>query len=313
MAIAKVSPNQTFQRLSTVGAFNWDFDGCPHIGGGIAFDQQQTIHTLVGTAHDEYAGVHYQYSKDGGLTWSASQQMGDDTAVHSDIAVTKANHVVATWDYMTEHGLQVVYATKQLDDKQWSDAQIISTQEKSATHPRVLAFEDSALIVWTEKDLAGKHVLKTKVLIFESPQKEVTKYVYAFDKGAFKQIQKSNLGKPHVVLFWSETCTFCMKEMTMLGELLAEGATFSVTSIGTDFGLDDQTIDKIHIDKGLASIEKWIFANPIVESLYFDVDRRWRGELPLLFLIDQNGEAIKHRGTISKQQLNDWSQLVSTP
>jgi thiol-disulfide isomerase/thioredoxin len=313
MAIAKVSPNQAFQRLSTVGAFNWDFDGCPHIGGSIAFDQQQTIHTLVGTAHDEYAGVHYQYSKDGGLTWSASQQMGDDTAVHSDIAVTKANHVVATWDYMTEHGLQVVYATKQLDDKQWSDAQIISTQEKSATHPRVLAFEDSALIVWTEKDLAGKHVLKTKVLSFESPQKEVTKHVHAFDKGAFKQIQKSNLGKPHVVLFWSETCTFCMKEMTMLGELLAEGATFSVTSIGTDFGLDDQTIDKIHIDKGLASIEKWIFANPIVESLYFDVDRRWRGELPLLFLIDQNGEAIKHRGTISKQQLNDWSQLVSTP
>lgn len=310
MAMAKVSTDQQFERLNTVGAFDWDFAGCPHIGGGIAFDQQQTIHTVVGTAHEKHAGVHYQYSGDGGLTWSDSQRMGDDTAVHSDIAVTVNNQMIATWDHITEHGLQVVYATKPKNSAEWSDPQVISTPKMSATHPRIEAFADSAVIVWTEKDKTGKHSLVTRTISF-AQEAEANDHIHAFDKGAFQQIKQANLGQPHVVLFWSETCSFCMKEMTMFGELLAEGRAFNVTTIGTDFGLEDETIEQIHADKGLADIEKWIFANPIVESLYFDVDKRWRGELPLLFLIDAKGEQIKHRGLITKQQLIDWLNIVS--
>jgi len=311
MAMMKVTPEQQFERLSTVGDFNWDFAGCPHIGGGIAFDQQQNIHTVVGTAHEQHAGVHYQFSQDGGVTWSASQRMGDESAVHSDIGVTTNNHLIASWDNLTEHGLQVVYASKPLTASEWSKPKTISSANISGTHPRVIAFEDSALIVWTEKGQSGESMLNTQTVTFTTQKDNDKQHIHAFDKGSFDEIQQANLGQPHIVLFWAESCAFCMKEMAMLGKLLINGRQFKVTTIGTDFGLDDQMIETLHRLKGLADIDKWIFANPVVESLYFDVDKRWRGELPLTFLFDSEGNDIKHRGALSEQQVLAWLELVS--
>jgi thiol-disulfide isomerase/thioredoxin len=305
MGMAKVATNGQLERLSTVGEFNWDFAGCPHIGGGMAFDQQQTIHTVVGTAHDVHAGVHYQSSTDGGVNWSDPQRLGDDTAVHSDIAVTQGNQLIAAWDHMTEHGLQVVYSTKAVDSDEWSQAEQLSSEHVSATHPRVVAFEDSALVVWTEKEMTGLQTLKAQHISLVS-EADTEIHVHAFDKGSFAELMQTNLGQAHVVLFWAESCGFCMKEMSMFGDLLKQGRQFNLTTVGTDFGLDDDKILSLHQQKGLANIEKWIFANPVIEALYFDVDKRWRGELPLLFLVDANGQAIKFRGAITQTQFETW-------
>jgi len=316
MAIGKISADKQWQRLNTVGAFNWDFAGCPHIGGGIAFEKENSIHTVVGTAHEQYTGVHYQYSQDKGLTWSSSQQLGDDTAVHADIAIAKNGQLIAAWDRITEQGMQVVYATKSKQDKTWSAPLVVSTEKSSGTHPRLVGFDDSALLVWTEKDHSGNQQLNTKAvsLALDNDKYADTSHIHAFDKGSFKRIQQANQGRPHIMLFWSETCSFCMKEMALFGELLTEGHQVNLTTIGTDFGLSDQTINQLHHKKGLSEVEKWIFANPIVESLYFDVDRRWRGELPLTFLVNAKGELIKHRGALNKAQLLYWlEQNISNP
>jgi len=254
--------------------------------------------------------VHYQYSLDNGRNWSTAQRLGDNSAVHADIAITKNGQLIVSWDRMTENGLQVVYATKASGESNWSEPVFVSSDNTSATHPRIIGFDDNALIVWTEKNHTGNQQLKTKnVSLVGTNEKPDTSHIHAFDKGSFKRIQQANLGQPHIMLFWSESCAFCMKEMAMFGEVLAEGKQFTVTTIGTDYGLSDDTIDQLHQQKGLADIEKWIFANPIVESLYFDVDKRWRGELPLTFLIDANGGVIKHRGALSKEQLLGWLDM----
>lgn len=311
MAMAKVTVEGQFERLSTVGDFNWDFAGCPHIGGGFAFSTDENIHAVVGTAHDDHAGVHYQYSLDSGVSWSNPQRLGDDTAVHADIAVVSNHQLIASWDRMTEHGLQVVYATKKVNESTWSEPVVISSKQVSATHPRVVGFENNALIVWSEQDHVGKSVLKTKTVAFSEQKNVTSNHIHAFNKGSFNEILLANQGKPHIILFWAEDCGFCMKEMAMFGELLANGNQFTLTTVGTDFGLEDRFIEQLHQKKGLDEIDKWIFANPIAESLYFDVDKRWRGELPLTFLVDAQGNNIKHRGLLSRQQLEAWLAHVT--
>ncbi len=94
-------------------------------------------------------------------------------------------------------------------------------------------------------------------------------------------------------------------------EVLADGNQFKLTTVGTDFGLEDKFIEQLHQQKGLAEVDKWIFVTPIAESLYFDVDKRWRSELPLTFLVDAQGNSIKHRGLLSKQQLETWLAHVA--
>ena len=164
MALGKVSKDSSWERLSTVGKFDWDFAGCPHIGGGLAQDQSGYLHATVGTGHEQHVGVHYQYSKDQGLSWSEPQRLGSDTAVHSAIAVTGNNQIIASWDQLTENGLQIVYAIKPVSEQGWQKEVLVTGDDVSASHPVLIGFESSALLLWTEKDATGKQVLKTQTI-----------------------------------------------------------------------------------------------------------------------------------------------------
>jgi len=85
MTLGAVDPQQAWTQLSTVGGFNWDFQGCPHIGGSIAFDDKhELIHSTVGTGHSEHSGTYYLNSKDQGKTWSKPYRLGSETSVHSE-------------------------------------------------------------------------------------------------------------------------------------------------------------------------------------------------------------------------------------
>ena len=89
MQLGKVDVEQQWQALSTVGEFGWDFQGCPNIGGGLAFDNQnELIHSTVGTGHPEKTGTYYLRSHDMGKTWTSPHRLGSETAVHSDLAVS---------------------------------------------------------------------------------------------------------------------------------------------------------------------------------------------------------------------------------
>lgn len=151
MTLGKVSKDQHWQALSTVGAFNWDFQGCPHIGGSLAFtDQQAFIHGMVGTGHPEKSGSYYLNSRDGGKTWSEPLRMGSETAVHSDLSALSSGPVLAAWDEITESGFHVSYAFSVDDGQQWSKPVVLSQPGKRGSHPRVVATDKHFLVFWTE-------------------------------------------------------------------------------------------------------------------------------------------------------------------
>lgn len=43
----------TWKNKRTVGEFNWHFDGCPHVGGGIAFDEKMTFTLVFGQVNHQ--------------------------------------------------------------------------------------------------------------------------------------------------------------------------------------------------------------------------------------------------------------------
>ena len=151
MTLGKIDSEQAWTQLSTVGNFNWDFQGCPHIGGSIAFDDQNgLIHSTVGTGHAEHSGIYYLNSADKGQTWVAPVRLGEATAVHSDLAVANNGKVLAAWDHITATGFRIAYASSSDQGQTWSKASAVSADGVRATHPRVVAMADQFLMVWTE-------------------------------------------------------------------------------------------------------------------------------------------------------------------
>ena len=169
MAIGVIDAKQhNWTRLSTVGAFGWDFPGCPHIGGSLAFSghgKSKEIHAIVGTRKKESMGIYHLRSMDGGRNWSAPVRLGDESATHADIAANKRSGIAAVWD-MTDpeagDGSLAIYgATSQLGAK-WSDKMRLSAVGYSSSHPRIIATSKGFLAIWTEHAPDGELRLNMK-------------------------------------------------------------------------------------------------------------------------------------------------------
>jgi hypothetical protein len=166
LAIGRIDPQQQWQRLNNVGTFDWQFDGCPHIGGGIDFQHsagKHRLHAIVGTGHPDHLGVHYLLSDDAGNNWSASMALGDESAIHADIAAHDDGRVIAVWDMMSDDGL-AIYAAESADrGSHWSQPTRVSNVGMRASHPRIIKTTDGFFTLWTESD-GKQQVLATKRL-----------------------------------------------------------------------------------------------------------------------------------------------------
>jgi len=129
--------------------------------------------------------------------------------------------------------------------------------------------------------------------------------VKPFVKGSFSEIQQQHTGKPYLVVFWGQDCAYCMKELAMLGELLEAHPSVSIVTVATDPFLDSAfVLDKMS-GFGLLQAQNWVFADEYPETLYFDVEKRWRGELPLTYLSDGR-QLIRHSGMLKDVDMSAW-------
>jgi len=135
--------------------------------------------------------------------------------------------------------------------------------------------------------------------------------VQPFVKGSFSEIQQHYQDTSFLVVFWSQDCAYCMKELEMMGNVLKQHPDLNLITVATDPFLDEQFIHNKMASFGLSNVEKWVFASDYPETLYFDVDKRWRGELPLTFLIDHDNNKIKKSGMLKHEQLQSWLSTVS--
>jgi hypothetical protein len=142
----------TWKNAGAVGQFGWQFDGCPHTGGALAYGNSanQTLHSLIWTGAENRQGLYYLNTQDGGKTWTTPRRMGD-TAIHAAIAAMDDEHIAAVWDEMGPEGSSIVVVESGDGGQQWSAPQTISLPTNSASHPRIVATATGYLVMWTEK------------------------------------------------------------------------------------------------------------------------------------------------------------------
>ncbi|WP_394752060.1 sialidase family protein [Crenothrix sp.] len=164
MALSQSIDNgTTWQKLSRAGDFNWKFEGCPHVGGGLAYgnDNGNTVmHSLVWTGAERKQGLYYVRSVDNGKLWSPPYKLGK-MAVHADVAVTGDRHIRAVWDETGADGSGIFSAQSDDGGLSWSAAKQWSLPNHNAVQPRIVPAQNGFLLLWTEKQAKQGNQLMT--------------------------------------------------------------------------------------------------------------------------------------------------------
>jgi hypothetical protein len=157
-----------WNRTSTVGAFGWDFKGCPHTGGGLAAAGTSIplLHAVVWTGADGAQGLHYLRSLDRGRTWSSPHRIGSPDARRGDIASNHAGAVLVAWDqFEAQPAHSGIHVMESRDGGQrWWKPVRLSKPGADASYPRVVPTATGFLLLWTEAAPGGTTVLRIESL-----------------------------------------------------------------------------------------------------------------------------------------------------
>jgi hypothetical protein len=147
--ISSSDGGKTWGKPSTVGAFNWAFDGCPHVGGALAAtgggaDRKSLVATVWTAKGADAVGVFAvaRYGSPNPAAASAPVQLGGPQSSRPDLAAGSDGALVATWDAYVEdaeHPGNRAFAAKSSDGgKTWAKPVMLSAPGASATYPRVV-------------------------------------------------------------------------------------------------------------------------------------------------------------------------------
>lgn len=182
---------QTWASRGVVGKFAWGFDGCPHVGGGLAQSIPDTTappraattgragssapasastpaaapatatatalrqwHAIVWTGAEGKAGVYVLRSGDDGRTWSEPRRLGGGFGHHGAIAARGAT-VSAAWDAATDGAMAIFASTSTDGGATWAAPQRLTTGG-SATHPLLVSTTSGIVAFWTERAPDGR-------------------------------------------------------------------------------------------------------------------------------------------------------------
>lgn len=169
MAVTRSTDSgSNWQRLATVGEFDWQYDACPHTGGGLAV-AGTSVYATVWTGEQEHAGVHFLKSHDGGKYWSPPQRLGSMHARHSDLARHASGQLLAVWDSAEDDGMSIHIAMSTNGGTTWQAPQSLASSYYTLAHPRTVATDDGFVVFWIEEQADHGSGWKSSVFIDNSP------------------------------------------------------------------------------------------------------------------------------------------------
>ncbi len=152
---------KTWRKLGHVGEFNWFFDGCPHVGGGIASSEsttgQRKLFATIWSGSPATAdspghiGCHLFASEDHGETWLPLRRLGSDTARHPTVAA-QGEKICIAWDDLIDDDRATFAITSADGGRTWSKPVRLSTTGTQGSHARIIASPagDGFVVMWTE-------------------------------------------------------------------------------------------------------------------------------------------------------------------
>jgi hypothetical protein len=132
--------------------FEWRFNGCPHVGGALAFSKKNTLHAALWTGAEGKTGVYHRSTDSLGSEWSQLTKLGSDTASHPDLATASDGTSVAlVWDQPTETRSAIWAATSRDNGLSWSASVRLSEDSADATNPRIVPVTSGYRVFWTQQ------------------------------------------------------------------------------------------------------------------------------------------------------------------
>jgi hypothetical protein len=157
---------RTWHSAGRAGEFDWRFDGCPHVGGGIAILSDPTPAVLATAWTGKASGTGaYVVQRDCSGEWSAPTPLSTEGAAgrNTDVAAT-GQAAAVVWDQLGGDG-QVIYAAMSTNGGSgWSSPRQVSRPGQNAGYPRVVPVGNRFLALWTVYGPDGTVSLQTQVL-----------------------------------------------------------------------------------------------------------------------------------------------------
>lgn len=159
-AVVQAPATDTWSAPTPVGAFNWDFDGCPHVGAGLAVQPQSgRVHALVWSGKASAQGLHTLTSRDGGRTWSPPRPLGTARATHPELIAAGPGHLVAAWTESHDAGPALWHARSADGGASWSAPRRLPTGPGFPTHVRLTHARGVVTAHWTQAHDHGPDTL----------------------------------------------------------------------------------------------------------------------------------------------------------
>lgn len=130
-----------------------------------------------------------------------------------------------------------------------------------------------------------------------------------FGPDSWAALRAGHAGRPLVVHLWSLTCAPCLAELPQWGRVKDVDLVLVSTDPIEQAPRMAATLHKAGLDR----VESWAFADPFTERLRFQIDRRWRGELPRTLLIGPDGATEMVSGTMDPERLSQWLARQEPP
>jgi len=128
-----------------------------------------------------------------------------------------------------------------------------------------------------------------------------------FERGSWQALRAAHAGRPTVVHLWGLTCAPCLTELPHWGALRRERPDLNLVLIAADPVPEQPARAGATLAKsGLDGAESWIFADRFADRLRYEIDPRWRGELPRTLLIDRAGNVAALPGVADLKHVRAW-------
>lgn len=155
-----------------------------------------------------------------------------------------------------------------------------------------------------------RRVLLALVLLLSAAAHADERALRPFQRGSAKAIVDARAGRPFILTFWSVDCVHCRAELEQLATLSQAHPELDVVLVSTDSPSAAADVRGVLAQYTLSRAERWLFADDFTERLRFEVDPRWRGELPRTHLHGPGKTVEGVTGRIDAQRMQSWLQAV---
>lgn len=131
--------------------------------------------------------------------------------------------------------------------------------------------------------------------------------LHPFGSGSYQAILAQHQNRPLILVLWSLTCSSCMKEMGMLGNIAETHPNLSIVLVSVDdFSVEEQVQEVLQKNK-LGRMSNWLFTEANSDRLRYQIDPDWYGELPRTYFFSAVHDRTGVSGALSEQ---DYRQLI---